>query len=39
MIALISTLSRAESSGLKPTPSSMKGDRRPFTVIAPASIA
>ena len=33
MIALISTLSRADSSGLKPTPSSMNGDSRPFTLI------
>ena len=39
MIALMSTLSRAESSGLKPTPSSMKGDSRPLTLIAPESIA
>ncbi len=39
MMALISTLSRAVRSGLKPTPSSMKGDIRPLTSIVPESIA
>jgi hypothetical protein len=37
MIALIATLSRADSSGWKPTPSSMNGDRRPLTAIRPLS--
>ena len=36
MIALIITLSRAVSSGLKPTPSSMNGDRRPRTMMLAA---
>ena len=38
MIALITTLSRAVRSGLKPTPSSMNGDSRPATAISPSSI-
>ena len=37
MIALISTFSRAVSSGLKPTPSSMNGDSRPVIAISPSS--
>ena len=35
MIALITTLSRAGRSGLKPTPSSMNVDSRPSTQDAP----
>ena len=38
MIALMITLSRAVRSGLKPTPSSMKGDIRPWTSMSPESI-
>ena len=37
MIALMITLSRAVSSMLKPTPSSMNGERLPLSVILPAS--
>ena len=36
MIALRKTLSRAARSGLKPTPSSMKVDRRPLVHTSPA---
>ncbi len=36
MIALMITLSRAVSSALKPTPSSMNGDSRPFTRTRPS---
>ena len=35
--ALMTTLSRAVRSGLKPTPSSMNGDIRPAMLIVPAS--
>jgi hypothetical protein len=33
----MTTLSRAVRSGLKPTPSSMKGDSRPLIAIVPLS--
>ena len=36
MVALMITLSRAASSGLKPTPSSMNVATRPSTWISPA---
>ena len=38
MIPLMSTFSRAVSSGLKPTPSSMNGESRPLTSISPSSL-
>ena len=38
MIALMIALSRAVSSGLKPTPSSMNGESRPCTSSVPQSI-
>ena len=38
MIALMSTLSRAVSSGLKPTPNSMNGDSRPSIATVPRSV-
>ena len=39
MVALMTMFSRAGSSMLKPTPSSMKVDIRPCTQISPASTA